>query len=80
MLINNIINNTTIPNPSYSGVYQEKYEKGDLYQGINMFWVGSKLKKNCRNYGERYSCNIQHKKNQYPTTFKKGEWESWAYR
>ena len=42
MLLHDINNNILISHPSYYAAYQDKYEKYDLYQELNMFWVVTK--------------------------------------
>ena len=43
--LHNINNNILISNLSYSGVHQDKYEKWELYQEINMFLGWNQNKK-----------------------------------
>ena len=45
MFIHDIDNNILNSGVRFLRVYQDEYEMWEIYQEINMFWVGSKPKK-----------------------------------
>ena len=70
MLLCNINNNILIYHPPYSSVYQDGYEKLDIYQNIIVLGVGTK----------KTVVHITHEIiNKYHTTFLKGVWVLWDY-
>ena len=44
MLLYDMNNNILISHPHYLGEYKDEYEKWDIYQDINIVWVGKKEK------------------------------------
>ena len=60
MFICDIDNNILNSGARFSSVYQDKSEKSELYQEINICGGLEPNQKNCKNSGARYSCNNQH--------------------